>query len=412
MEYLPAWAPDWLKNQAWLWDTVDYFRSIWHEGVFGITYGQMFIVIGVMLVAFIVRGLFARTVVMAITRAAAGTKTNLDDALVKTISEPLKLVPLIIGAYIAFQLMELGPDAQIAADKVLQSLVAISIFWSLNRAVAAFSFVLGSFEKTLGWMVKTLQAIFIAMGVAAVLQIWDVPVLPVIGGLGVFGVAIAFGAQDLVKNLISGLFLLIEKRFIPGEWIRVDGVVEGTVEQIGFRSTTVRQFDKSPVYVPNAVFSDREVVNFSRMTHRRIKWAIGVEYRTTIEQLKYIRDEIEAYIYTNDDFAKPPAAGLLVYIDNFNDSSIDFLIYCFTTTTNWGEWLEIKQALAIKVMEIVKAAGTDFAFPSRTLYMQQQDPPEVFSPPELSPTVAEARRIKGLSGGALPKAGRMGGDDG
>src|SRR5690606_16112313 len=103
--------------------------------------------------------------------------------------------------------------------------------------------------------------------------------------------------------------------------------------------------------------------------------------RTTIEQLKYIRDEIEAYIWTCEDFATPPEVGLMVHVDTFNDSSIDFLVYCFTKTTNWQEWLQAKERLAWKVMEIVKAAGTDFAFPSRTLYMQQIDAPEVFAPP-------------------------------
>ena len=93
------------------------------------------------------------------------------------------------------------------------------------------------------------------------------------------------------------------------------------------------------MYVPNSKLSDNAVTNFSRMTHRRIKWAVGVEYRTTVDQLKYIRDEIEAYLWANPAFAKPPAASLFVRVDNFNASSIDFLIYTFTNTTNWGEWL-------------------------------------------------------------------------
>jgi MscS family membrane protein len=300
------------------------------------------------------------------------------------------------------QLLELSEETHIVADHILQSLVALSVFWTLNRAAGAFSFLLGGYRETLGWMIKTLQILFLAMGAAAVLQIWGIPILPVLGGLGVFGVALAFGAQDLVKNLISGIFILVEKRFQPGEWIKVEGVVEGTVEAIGFRSTTVRQFDKAPVYVPNAIFSDTAVVNFTRMSHRRIKWVIGVEYRTTTAQLAYIRDEIEAYLRASPDFAKPPEAGLMVYVDAFNESSIDFLVYCFTHTTNWGEWLAVKEKLAFRIMEIVKAAGTDFAFPSRTLYMQTQDPPEVFDPPALSPAAAELKSFRN-GGPAIPR---------
>ena len=110
----------------------------------------------------------------------------------------------------------------------------------------------------------------------------------------VLGIAVGLGAQDLFKNLISGLLIISEKRFIPGEWIQVDGVVEGTVEKINFRSTLVRRFDKSPVFVPNSALSDAAVTNFSRMTHRRIKWAIGVRYDTTSEQLREIRDKVLA----------------------------------------------------------------------------------------------------------------------
>ncbi|MEM9055519.1 MAG: mechanosensitive ion channel family protein, partial [Pseudomonadota bacterium] len=205
-----------------------------------------------------------------------------------------------------------------------------------------------------------------------------------------FGIAIGLGAQDLFKNLISGILIMTEKRFGPGEWIQVDGVVEGTVEKINFRSTLIRRFDKSPIYVPNGLLSDNPLTNFSRMTHRRIKWVIGVEYRTTVDQLRYIRDEIEALIWNDPRFARPPEAALFVRVNSFNDSSIDFLIYCFTHTTNWGEWLAIKEELATNIYEIIERAGTGFAFPSRTLYMQQQDAPEIIAPPERTEAVRKA----------------------
>ena len=161
-------------------------------------------------------------------------------------------------------------------------------------------------------------------------------------------------------------------------------MVEGTVEDIGFRSTIVRRFDKAPVYVPNAKLADTAVTNFSSMTHRRIYWHIGVEYRTTIEQLREIRDRIEKYILENDDFARPGEVPTFVRIDRFSDSSIDIMLYCFTRSIIWGEWLEIKERLALKIKEIVEGAGSSFAFPSRTLYSGSPagDLPEVFVPPK------------------------------
>ena len=296
-------------------------------------------------------------------------------------------------------MVELPDSAQGVADNVLRSMVALSIFWTFNRAVGAFSFLFTGLRETLSsaivdWLVKTLQVLFLIVGLAAVLDIWGIPVGPIIAGLGVFGIAVGLGAQDLFQNLIAGILILTEKRFQPGEWIAVDGICEGTVEKINFRSTLIRRFDKSPMYVPNSKLSDNAVTNFSRMTHRRIKWAVGVEYRTTVDQLKYIRDEIEAYLWASPEFAKPPATALFVRVDTFNASSIDFLIYTFTNTTNWGQWLELKERLALEIMEIIEKAGTGFAFPSRTVYMQQQDPPEIMSPPELSPRVEQARQAK------------------
>ena len=396
----PIARPEWLDGMPnWVVDAYDYLDVLWKEGVFGLSYGEILTAIGIILLAFIIRGLFARTVVRYITRLAAGTKTNLDDALVTTVSAPLKLVPIIIGIYAATQVVDLPDAAQGIADKILRSMVAMSVFWTLNRAVGAFAFLFTGLRETLSsaivdWLVKTLQMLFVLIGVAAVMDIWLIPIGPIIAGLGVFGIAVGLGAQDLFQNLIAGILILTEKRFQPGEWISVDGVCEGTVEKINFRSTLIRRFDKSPMYVPNSKLSDNAVTNFSRMTHRRIKWAVGVEYRTTVDQLRYIRDEIEAYLWENPAFAKPPATPLFVRVDTFNASSIDFLIYTFTNTTNWGEWLELKETLALEIMDIIEKAGTGFAFPSRTVYMQQQDPPEIMAPPELSPRVEQARIAK------------------
>ena len=104
------------------------------------------------------------------------------------------------------------------------------------------------------------------------------------------------------KNLISGILVLVERRFQVGDWIYVDGVIEGTVESIGFRSTVVRRFDKSQATIPNFQFAEKAVINNTQTTNRRINWMIGLEYRTTSEQLKNIKNQIEDYIKKSDDF--------------------------------------------------------------------------------------------------------------
>ena len=125
-----------------------------------------------------------------------------------------------------------------------------------------------------------------------------------------FGVAVALGAQDLFKNLISGILVLVEKRFKIGDWILVEGIIEGIVEKIGFRSTVLRKFDKSLAIIPNFQFAENAVINISETTNWRIDWAITLQYDTTVEQLKKIRNEIEGHINKNDDFDK--AVGVAV----------------------------------------------------------------------------------------------------
>ena len=216
----------------------------------------------------------------------------------------------------------------------------------------------------------------------AILELWGIRVGPVIAGLGLFGVAVALGAQDLFKNLISGIMILMEKRFTVGDVILVSGEVEGVVEQIGFRSTLVRRFDSTPVMVPNYKFAEQSVTNYTRRHHRRIRWLIGLEYRTSIDQLRNIRNSINNLIENEKDFAKNKNAGFYVRIDSFSDSSIDMLVQAFTVTNDWGEFLKIKETLAVKIIEIVENNSAAFAFPSQSLYFENisTDKPEIFNP--------------------------------
>ena len=120
--------------------------------------------------------------------------------------------------------------------------------------------------------------------------------------------------------------------------------------------------------VPNFNFAENAVTNFTNMRNRRIYWTIGLEYRTSHEQLKNIRDRIENYITSNNNFVKATEEPTFVRIDKFSDSSIDLLVYCFAATKSWGEWLKIKEDLAYEVKQVVESEKAGFAFPSTSLY--------------------------------------------
>lgn len=362
--------------------------DVWQTGFLGIDIGRLLSAIFILMIFWAFRRLFTRFIVGAVKRWTNRSKNALDNSLANALEKPISFVPIVVGVFFATDYLALeGALAQVA-ENVTRSLIAFTIFWAFFRAIDPLSVLLQTLEKVfssalIDWLVKAIRIVIALIGAATILEIWGIQVAPIIAGLGLFGVAVALGAQDLFKNLIAGVLVLAEKRFHKGDWILVDGVVEGTVESIGFRSTVVRRFDKAPVYVPNTKLSDDAVTNFSAMSHRRIYWKIGVEYRTTIEQLRRIRDDIEAYLLETPDFAKPDEVPMFVRIDRFSDSSIDIMIYCFTKTTQWGEWLAIKEALACKIKEIVETAGTGFAFPSQSVYVETMpgETAEIFTPP-------------------------------
>ncbi|MCP4664870.1 MAG: mechanosensitive ion channel, partial [Deltaproteobacteria bacterium] len=362
--------------------------DVWENGLFGMDVGRIVVAATIFFGFLVIRRFFARIIIALLKTITKRTKTRLDDDALEVLKEPVGFIPIILGVFVTAEYLHLSGALAFITDRIIRSLVVFMIFWSFVRLVQPLSFLLHQLEKIftapmIAWLIQAIKIAFIIIGGATILEIWGIKVGPILAGLGILGIAVALGAQDLFKNLISGILIIAEKRFNPGDWIQVKGVVEGTVESIGFRSTLVRRFDKAPAYVPNAKLSDDSLINFSSMTHRRIYWIIGVEYRTTTEQLRRIRDDIEQYIMGSDKFSQPPETPTFVRIDRFSDSSIDIMVYCFTKTTVWGEWLEVKEKLAYRIKEIVAAAGTAFAFPSRSIYVEtaHTDEAEVFVPP-------------------------------
>jgi MscS family membrane protein len=349
--------------------------DVWNNGLYGIDVGKIIAALLIIYISMLFRHLFSRIVLGRLRALTKKTKSKIDDEVIDVIEKPVGFLPIVIGIFFATEILNLTGNLAEGADNLNRSLITFNIFWAFYNVIGPLSLTFGKLKdifssSMINWLIKAMHGLFIFLGVASILEIWGIQVAPLVAGLGLFGVAVALGAQDLFKNLISGLFIIGEKRFHPGDWVKIDGIVEGTVEEIGFRTTTIIRFDKAPVYVPNTKLSDNAATNFSRMSHRRIFWKIGLLYDTSKDQLKNIRQDIEDYIMGNDEFAHPPEVATFVRIDSFNDSSIDIMLYCFTKTTVWGEWLEIKERLALKIKEIVEHHESNFAYPSQSIYIE------------------------------------------
>ena len=353
----------------------DLFLSVWSKGIHGVDIFQILIGIGIFFIFLIFRGIISKVIIKRLEAISKRTTNKLDDTFVHAMEGPARFLPIVLGFFIASYYMSFAEDGRAVVDTINRTLITIFIFWVIHQIIEPISYILSGLDKMLtreliGWIIKSLKILIFILGLAAVLELWGIKIGPIIAGLGLFGVAVALGAQDLFKNLISGILVLVEKRFKINDWILVDGIIEGIVEKIGFRSTVIRKFDKSLAIIPNFQFAENAVVNISETTNWRIDWAITLQYDTTVDQLKKIRNEIENHINESNDFDK--AVGVAVRIEKFSDSSIDMRVRCFTTSNSFSKWLEVKEKLAIEIKQIVELNKAGFAFPSQSIYIEKK----------------------------------------
>ena len=351
------------------------FLSVWEKGILGIDFFQILIGLGIFLLFLIFRGLISRLIIKKLEIISKRTTNKLDDTFVKSMMGPARFLPIVLGVFFASYYMSFSDDMRDFVDNLNRTLITILIFWIIHQIIEPISYILSGLDKILtreliGWIIKSLKILIFILGAAAVLELWGIKIGPIIAGLGLFGVAVALGAQDLFKNLISGILVLVEKRFRMGDWIRVDGIIEGVVEKIGFRSTVIRKFDKSLAIIPNFQFAENAVINVSQTTNWLISWIITLQYDTTVDQLKTIRNQIEEHINKSEDFDQ--SIGIAVRVDKFADSSIDMYVRCFSKTNSWNEWLKVKENLALSIKQIVETNKASFAFPSQSIYVEKK----------------------------------------
>ena len=351
------------------------FLSVWEKGILGIDFFQILVGLGIFLLFLVFRGLISRLIIKKLEIISKRTTNKLDDTFVKSMLGPARFLPIVLGVFFASYYMSFTDETREFVENINKTLITILIFWIIHQIIEPISYILSGLDKILtreliGWILKSLKILIFILGAAAVLELWGIKIGPIIAGLGLFGVAVALGAQDLFKNLISGILVLVEKRFRMGDWIRVDGIIEGVVERIGFRSTVIRKFDKSLAIIPNFQFAENAVINVSKTTNWLISWIITLQYDTTVDQLKTIRNQIENHINNSEDFDQ--SIGVAVRVDKFADSSIDMYVRCFSKTDSWNEWLKVKENLALSIKQIVEDNKASFAFPSQSIYVEKK----------------------------------------
>lgn len=347
----------------------------------GISTGRYAFALAVLILALIGKKIFALMfdrIAEPITRRTAG---ELDDRILESLRKPAGAAILVIGLFLALHILKLPTEPYDIHGGAVSGLKAIVIFliaWFLFNLVGIVDHYLrqwaarteSTLDDHLAPMVrKSLRIFVVVMATLMAIQSFGYPVTGLLASLGIGGLAFALAARDTISNIFGSLMIIFDRPFRIGDWIKA-GDMEGTVEEIGFRSTKIRTFAKTLIMVPNNVIANMPIDNFSRMPKRRIRLNVGVTYATTPGQMRdavrRIREMLTQHPAIDQDF-------FLVNFTDFGASSLDIMVYCFTTTTVWGEYLDAREDVSLKIMDILDEMGLEIAFPSRTVYLHQEE---------------------------------------
>ncbi len=345
---------------------------------------QIFVIVLVTLLA----SFFAGKVMDRLHRKLEGTRSVWDNVAMDAAQKPVRLLVWILGIGYAVNVLYLETKAEIfsGADSLRDVLVIWVVAWGIIRFIKRFENHFIALRKSRGKPVdettaramgKIAMASVIISALLIGLQSLGLSVSGVLAFGGVGGIAIGFAARDLLANFFGAMMIYLDKPFRVGDWIRSpDKEIEGTVEDIGWRITTIRTFDKRPLYVPNSTFATISIENPSRMMHRRIYETIGVRY-ADLPKMRAITEAVKQMLISHPEIEEKQT--LIVNFDAFNASSCDFFLYAFTHTTEWIRYHEIKQDVLLKVAEIIAGHEAEIAFPTRTLHVvnEQVEPQQL-----------------------------------
>ena len=321
--------------------------------------------------------------------------------IVEIIKRPMLLTLIAYAIDICVSIAYYPAPMPIKFANFLTITFVVAVTWLVLSVLNGYGMVLineltkkSGRKEVINLILKIIYFIIFVIALLIVLSKLGFNVSAIIASLGIGGLAVALATKDILANFFASVMLLFDNSFSQGDWI-VCGDIEGTVVEIGLRKTTVRTFDNALIFVPNSKLASDPIRNWSRRKMgRRIRMLIGLEYSATTEQIKKCVEEIKQMLIDHPGIAKGDDMGskkasrydrgivsiddlagyksnLFVVVDEVADSSINILVYCFSKTIVWGEFLAVKEDVMMKIMDIVEANGLGFAFPSQSLYVEE-----------------------------------------
>ncbi len=362
-------------------NNIPWLQPLIEQTVLGLNLTRIFIAFFLLLLALLLKRVIAHLFTKALLKAAQKTSSGIDDFLLQKLNKPAEFLVVVIGFYVAVKILQLPVEPvnlKRLGDNLFQILLTFNLAWFCFNLVALIERWLdhwaGKTETTLDdhlvpFIRKTVRVFIVILAVLFLVQNLGYSISGVLASLGIGGLAVALAAKDSLSNIFGSLMIMLDRPFSIGDWIQADDM-EGTVEEVGFRSTRIRTFAQTLISVPNSVLMNMSINNYSQMPKRRIKMTVGVTYATSPEQVRQAVTAIKQLLREH------PAIDQEFFLVNFTDfgaSSLDIMVYCFTTSTKWDEYLEAREDISLKIMDILETIGLEIAFPSRTLYMHDMN---------------------------------------
>jgi len=306
------------------------------------------------------------------------TSNKFDDEILESVEKPVDYLFVIIGINIALSILTLDKEVETIVNHLLRSGFIGVVFWgalniltSLSQNIHKITGKLGDkfSAEVLNFILKSIRFFIFIIGFIIILQEWGYNVSGFLASMGLIGMALALAAKDTAANLFGSLVIFIDKPFKIGDWIKTPQV-EGTIENIGIRSTKVRTFAQAQVTVPNATIANSAIINWSRMGKRRIKMNIGITYDTPSDAIQKIIKEIKEMLVNHEDIHDDV---IMINFSEFAASSLNIFCYYFTKTTNWSEFMIVREKTYLEIIKIVEKNGASFAFPTQTLHIENSN---------------------------------------
>lgn len=360
------------EEQAVDWDAIGELLSF----QFGEnTLWQYLVSFLLLLAAFVVRRFFVAFFAKQLRGWAKKSKMAYDEQVVQALEGPIASLIFLVGLFAAINALTLEDQLRTFIGNAFQVGLLALLFWAGLRLIDVLGLVITDVAERrqmgiyhfIPLIQKTVRVFFVLIGGILVIQNLGYSVGSLLAGLGIGGLAIALAAQESLSNFFGSISIAADRTFKVGDWIQIGDRVDGTVEEIGLRSTKVRTWTRTLLTIPNKIIAGEIVQNWSKMPNRRVRQVVGVSYETPPENITGLVNDIEHLLRDNVEVDQK---FLMVKFTDFGESSLDILVYYFTRSVAWAEHLRVRQEINLEIMRLVEKWETSIAFPTRTLYLQ------------------------------------------